>query len=139
VAVDVRNPPRICRTVSGDLPRHRDFQVGGIRSFPAFAPGELRGEGYWSASANWGMRLVDFMPVFRQAVFFSAGLQAVGMSERLDGVDDGIILGASIALGARTPIGPLLLSIGVADNDSYQIHFALGRPIAEGTLLDRLH
>jgi NTE family protein len=127
------------RTVSGDLPRHRDFQVGGIRSFPAFAPGELRGEGYWSASANWGMRLVEFMPVFRQAVFFSAGLRAVGMSERLDGVDDGIILGASIALGARTPIGPLLFSVGVADNDSYQIHFALGRPIAEGTLLDRLH
>ena len=127
------------RTVSGDLPRHRDFQVGGIRSFPAFAPGELRGEGYWSTSANWGKRLVDFMPVFRQTVFFSAGLQAVGMSERLDGVDDGIILGASIALGARTPIGPLLFSIGVADNDSYQLHFALGRPIAEGTLLDRLH
>jgi len=126
-------------TVRGDLPRHRDFQVGGIRSFPAFAPGELRGEGYWSASANWGVRLVDFMPLFRQTVFFSAGLQAVGMTDRLDGVKDGTILGASIALGARTPIGPLLFSLGVADNDSVQLHFALGRPIAEGTLLDRLH
>jgi NTE family protein len=127
------------RTVSGELPRHRDFKVGGIRSFPAFAPGELRGDGYWSASANWGARLVDFMPLFRQALFFSLGLSAVGMSDRLDNVDEGTILGASIALGARTPIGPLLLSLGVADNDSVQLHVALGRPIAEGSLLDRLH
>jgi NTE family protein len=127
------------RTVSGELPRHRDFKVGGIRSFPAFAPGELRGDGYWSASANWGLRLVDLLPIFRQALFFSLGLKAVGMSDRLDDVDEGTILGASIALGARTPIGPLLLSLGVADNDSVQLHFALGRPIAEGSLLDRLH
>jgi NTE family protein len=127
------------RTISGELPRHRDFKVGGIRSFPAFAPGELRGDGYWSASANWGLGLVDLLPIFRQSLFFSLGLKAVGMSDRLDGVDEGTILGASIALGARTPIGPLLLSLGVADNDSVQLHFALGRPIAEGSLLDRLH
>jgi NTE family protein len=127
------------RTVSGDLPRHRDFTIGGIRSFPAFAPGELRGDGYWSASAHWAVRLVDLLPVFGQSLFVSLGTQAVGMSGRLDDVDDGTILGASVALGARTPIGPLLLSLGVADNDSVQLHFALGRPIAEGSLLDRLH
>jgi hypothetical protein len=85
------------------------------------------------------VRLVDLLPVFGQSLFVSLGTQAVGMSGRLDDVDDGTILGASVALGARTPIGPLLLSLGVADNDSVQLHFALGRPIAEGSLLDRLH
>jgi len=127
------------RTLSGELPRHRDFTVGGIRSFPAFAPGELRGEGYWSASANWGVGFFDFIPLFRKVLFLSLGLQAVGMTDRLDGVDEGTILGASIALGARTPIGPLLMTLGAADNDSFQFQFAIGRPIAEGTLLDRLH
>jgi NTE family protein len=127
------------RTVSGDLPRHRDFKIGGIRSFPAFAPGELRGDGYWSASANWAVRLVDFMPTFRQGVFSSIGVHAVEMTDRLDGVDDGTIFGVSVAVGARTPIGPLLLALGAADNGSVQLHFALSRPIPEGTLLDRLH
>lgn len=127
------------RTVSGELPRRQDFQVGGIRSFPAFAPGELRGEGYWSTSANWSLRLADLAPVFRQALFSSFGLHAVGMTDRLDGVDDGAILGVSVALGARTPIGPLLLALGAADDGSIQFQFALGRPIPEGTLLDRLH
>jgi NTE family protein len=61
------------------------------------------------------------------------------MTDRLDGVDDGTILGFSVALGARTPIGPLLLVLGAADNGSVQLHFALSRPIPEGTLLDRLH
>jgi hypothetical protein len=37
------------------------------------------------------------------------------------------------------PIGPLLLSLGASDNGSVQLHFALSRPIPEGTLLDRLH
>ena len=94
-------------TVSGDLPRYRDFQLGGIRSFPAFAPGELRGEGYWSGSANWVWRIIEFAPLFRQVLFGGFGLQAVRITDRLDGVDDETILGASATLGARTPIGPL--------------------------------
>jgi len=126
-------------TLSGELSRDKDFQIGGIRSFAAFAPGELRGEGYWSGSADWMWPLVEFSPLFRQVLFGGFGLQAVRMKDRIDGVDDDTILGASLTLGARTPVGPLLLSLGVADDDSFQLHFALGRPISEGSLLDRLH
>jgi NTE family protein len=127
------------RLVSGELPRHRDFKIGGIRSFPAFAPGELRGEGYWSASANWALPLIDLAPAFGQRVFGSLGLHAVGMTDRLDGVDDGTLYGVSVVIGARTAFGPLLLAFGAADNGRTQLQFALGRPIPEGTLLDRLH
>ena len=127
------------RTVGGDLPSHRDFQLGGIRSFPAFAPGELRGKGYWSASADWALQLVEFQPLFRQSLSAGFTLQAARMSDRLDGVNDGTILGAAMTLGARTPFGPFLLSLGAADNGSVQVHFALGRPIREGSLLDALH
>ena len=61
------------------------------------------------------------------------------MTDRLDGVEDGTLLGVSVAIGARTPIGPFLLVLGASDNGSVQLHFALSRPIPEGNLLDRLH
>jgi NTE family protein len=127
------------RTIAGDLPRYRDFKLGGARSFPAFARGELRGEGYWSASATWLLPIADLQALFGQVFYSGIGLQAAQVTDRLDGVRDGTILGASFTLGARTPVGPLLVILGAANNGSVQLHFALGRPIAEGSLLDRLH
>jgi NTE family protein len=127
------------RTLGGTLPRYRDFQVGGIRSFPALSRGELRGEDYWSGSATWLLEVGDSRALFGQMFFAGLGLQAVNVSEQLDGVDEGTILGASLTVGARTLAGPLLLSLGAADNGSVTLHFSLGRPISEGSMLDRLH
>jgi NTE family protein len=127
------------QTLRGTLPRYRDFRIGGVRSFPALERGELRGEGYWAGSATWLLRLADIQALFGQAFYGGFGLHAARMTDRLDDVDDGTILGASFTLGARTPAGPLLLSLGAADNGSLGLHIALGRPIAEGSLLDRLH
>jgi NTE family protein len=126
-------------TLDGDLPRYRDFQVGGIRSFPALSRGELRGEGYWSASATWLLRVGDSRALFGQMFYAGFGLQAVNVSDRLDGIKEGTVLGASFTVGARTFAGPLMLSLGAADNGSVTIHLALGRPISEGSMLDRLH
>jgi NTE family protein len=126
-------------TLDGDLPRYRDFQVGGIRSFPALSRGELRGAGYWSASASWLLRVGDSRALFGQMFYAGFGLQAVNVSDRLDGIKEGTILGASFTVGARTLAGPLMLSLGAADNGSVTIHLALGRPISEGSMLDRLH
>lgn len=127
------------RTVGGDLPRYRDFRIGGVRSFPAFARGELRGEGYWSGSATWLLEVADIQALFGQVVFSGLGLQVVRVRDRLDGAPEDTILGASFTVGARTPVGPLLFTLGAADNGNVQLHLALGRPIAEGSLLDRLH
>lgn len=126
-------------TLDGDLPRHRDFRLGGIRSFPALERGEMRGENYWSASATWLLKLADIQALFGQVFYGGFGLHALRVTDRIDQRPEETIVGASFTLGARTPIGPLLLSLGAADNDSVQLHVALGRPIAEGSLLDRLH
>src|SRR6056297_40184 len=126
-------------TLDGDLPRHRDFRIGGARSFPALERGEFRGENYWSASATWLLKLADIQALFGQVFYGGAGLHALRVTDRIDRQPEQTVLGASFTLGARTPVGPLLLSLGVADNDSVQLHVALGRPIAEGSLLDRLH
>lgn len=125
-------------TLSGDLPRYRDFRIGGARSFPAVQRGELRSEGYWSGSATWMLRLADIQALFGQVFYGGLGLHALRILDPIDGGPDETILGASFTLGARTPVGPLMLTLGAADNDSVELHLALGRPIAEGSLLDRL-
>jgi NTE family protein len=125
-------------TLSGDLPRYRDFRIGGARSFPAVQRGELRSEGYWSGSATWMLRLADIQALFGQVFYGGLGVHALRILDPIDGGPDESILGASFTLGARTPVGPLMVTLGVADNDSVELHLALGRPIAEGSLLDRL-
>lgn len=129
----------IGRTLSGDLPRYRDFRIGGIRSFPALARGEQRGEGYWSGSAVWAFRLRDIQALLGQSFYGGVGLHALRVTDRLDLARDETLFGLSFSLGARTPFGPLLFSLGVTDDGRGQVHLALGRPVSEGSLLDRLH
>jgi NTE family protein len=125
-------------TLSGDLPRYRDFRIGGARSFPAVQRGELRGEGYWSGSATWLLPLANIQTLFGQVIYGGLGLHSLRIIDPIDGGRDQSIFGLSFTAGARTPVGPLLITLGAADNDSVELHLALGRPIAEGSMLDRL-
>jgi NTE family protein len=119
-----------------DLPPWRDFQLGGIRSFPGLQRGELRGESYWTAGANYFWKLADIQSLFGQAIYAGLRLNAGRMGERIDGIRDGTIYGASVNFGGRTPLGPFLVSLGEADGDSWELQFSLGRPIFEGSILD---
>jgi NTE family protein len=125
-------------TLGGELPASRYFSVGGARSFPSAQRGELRGRDYWSGSATLMMRLADIQALFGQVFYGGFGLHALGVADPLEGGGDQTILGASFTLGARTPVGPLLVTLGADDNGSVELHVALGRPITEGSLLDRL-
>jgi hypothetical protein len=58
------------------------------------------------------------------------------MGERLDGIRDGTLHGAAENLGGRTPLGPFLLSLGWVDNGSVELQLSLGRPVAEGSIID---
>jgi hypothetical protein len=60
------------------------------------------------------------------------------MGNRIDDVSDGALYGVSGSLGGRTPVGPFILSLGWVDNGSIQLQFAIGRPIAEGSILDEI-
>jgi NTE family protein len=127
------------RTLRGEPPRYRDFSIGGIRSFPALSRGELRGENYWAGSATWALKLGDVQALFGPGLFAGFGLHAVRVTDRIVEAEDETILGVSFSLGARTLAGPLMLSLGAANNGRVQLHVALGRPILEGSLLDRMH
>ena len=65
-----------------------------------------------------------------------AWLVAVG--DRIDQVRDGALYGVSGSLGGRTPVGPFIISLGWVDNGNLQLQLAIGRPIAEGSILDEL-
>lgn len=122
--------------LDGELPVTEAFQLGGIRTFPGLLPGELRGTKYWVAGMRQLWRLAEIQSLFGQALYGGVRLQAGRMSERIDDVYDGTLYGISGALGGTTPIGPFILSLGYVDNNSWQLQFALGRPIPEGSILD---
>jgi hypothetical protein len=71
-------------------------------------------------------------------IYGGLGLHSLRIIDPIDGGRDQSIFGLSFTAGARTPVGPLLITLGAADNDSVELHLALGRPIAEGSMLDRL-
>lgn len=124
--------------LDGDLPPYRDFQLGGISSFPGLQRGELRGDEYWLGSVTYLWKLAELQALFGQAIYAGLGLQGGRMSGRVDGVSDGALYGASLTLGGRTPLGPLNIALGATDEGSWELHFALGRPIEEGTILDQV-
>ncbi len=124
--------------LDGDLPPTQEFRLGGIRTFPGLQRGELRGDSYWFAGTSYLWKLADLQTLFGQALYAGLRLQAGRIGERLDDTDDGTLYGIAGSLGGRTPIGPFLLSLGYVDNSSWQLQFGLGRPIAEGSILDEI-
>jgi NTE family protein len=122
--------------LGSELPPYRDFQLGGIRSFPGMERGQLRGEDYWMAGANYLWKLADIQSLFGQAIYAGLRLTAGRMGERVDGIRDGTIYGGALTFGGRTPLGPFLISAGGADDGSFELQFALGMPITEGSIVD---
>lgn len=135
------------REITGDLPVVEQFRLGGIRSFPGLQRGELRGTSYWYATTAYNWKVADIQSLFGQALFAGLRLQAGRMGGRVDvgqplpelppfPADGGALYGLAASLSGRTPVGPFVLSLGYVTEDSWQIQFALGRPITEGSILD---
>jgi NTE family protein len=118
-----------------DLPGDRAFSLGGPRTLPAYQLDELRVRGYWLAEASFLWRLKELVPVKNQAIYGGFGLQAAGLYDRVDLVDDGEIYGVSAYVGGPTPIGTFTLGIGAAE-ESWGVWLSLGRPIGTGSVLD---
>jgi NTE family protein len=119
-----------------DLPAYDDFLLGGPISFPGFGIGELRGEGYWIASASYMRKVADISDLFGQALYFGAMLAAGRMNGQDDYPDAGTMYSGALLLGGRTPLGPLTLSLAATSESDWQLVFSLGRPIIEHTIMD---
>ncbi|MDP2324792.1 MAG: hypothetical protein Q8N51_12275 [Gammaproteobacteria bacterium] len=127
-----------CADLDGTLPPTAHFSLGGVRSFPGLRSGELRGDSYWFAGPRYAWKLADIQSLFGQALYASFRLSAGRVGSRIDVSDDDVLYGASTSIGGNTPVGPFLLSLGYVNNDSWQLQFAIGRPVDEGSILDKI-
>ena len=116
-------------------PGDRAFSLGGPRSFPAYQLDEVRARGYWLADASVVWRLLELSALKNQAIYGGFGLQALGVYDRVDRVEDDEIYGASAYIGGPTPIGNFTLGIAGA-SDSWGVWLLLGRPVGKGSILD---
>jgi NTE family protein len=118
-----------------DLPADHAFSLGGPRTLPAFSYDELRARDYWLAQASFLWRLKDLVPVKSQAIYAGFGLQAAGLYDRVDLVEDDEIYGAAGYLAGPTTFGTFLLGAGVAPDD-WSFFLQISRPIGKGSILD---
>jgi len=120
-----------------DLPADRMFALGGPGSFPGLEVGELRVGKYWTANTSYLWKIKDVMTVRNLALYFGTGLSVGGIDDRLDGGETGEIYGGSVFLTGRTRIGPLTVGLGATTTDSWSLWLSVGRPVGNGTILDK--
>jgi outer membrane protein assembly factor BamA len=126
-----------------DLPRDRAFMLGGPGSFPGFELGELRVTDYWTASGSYLWKIKDIMSIRGQALYAGIRLEAGQAFGRLEGLldpsfdEDNMIYGGSLYVTGRTQAGPLTVGIGSTSADSWALWIAVGRPVGNGTILER--
>ena len=124
--------------LTGTLPPYELFAIGGINSFPGLERQQLRGTSYWISGTSYNRKLGDIQRLFGQALYGGLRLTAGDVAGRVDDVDDGTIFGAALSLSGRTPVGPFLVSLGGTNNGFWELQFAFGRPIREGSILDAI-
>jgi NTE family protein len=129
--------------LNSSLPRDRYFMLGGPGSFPGFELGELRLTDYWTASGSYLWKIKDIMRIRGQALYAGLRLEAGEAFGRLEstvlpGFDaNEMLYGGSLYLTGRTQIGPLTVGLGMTSNDSWSLWIAVGRPVGNGTILER--
>ncbi|MGB7906083.1 MAG: patatin-like phospholipase family protein [Steroidobacteraceae bacterium] len=125
------------------MPPDRYFMLGGPGSFPGYELGELRLTDYWTASGSYLWKIKDIMSIRGQALYAGVRLEAGQVFGRLESdvlpgfADDEYIYGGSLYLAGRTQAGPLTVGLGMTSNDSWSLWIAVGRPVGNGTILER--
>ena len=126
-----------------DLPLDRTFALGGPGSFPGFELGELRVTDYWTASGSYLWKIKDIMSIRGQALYAGVRLQVGQALDRLEETvlpdfdEDDTIYSGSVYLAGRTQAGPLTLGLGGTTTGSWSLWIAVGRPIGNGTILEK--
>lgn len=114
----------------GSAPNYDLFTLGGIGQLAGFQQQELRGHEYAYGRLAYLRKVTDLRTLVGQSLYAGLSVEAGNMFERMDGrAASGPILGSSIFFGGRTPLGPLLISLGYAEGGHQAAYLQLGRPI----------
>jgi NTE family protein len=119
-----------------DLPVYDEFVLGGPTSLPGLSTGQLRGDSYWSGTAAYLHKIGEISELYGQSLYLGMSFTAADMSERIDGVHSEPIYSGALILGARTPLGPMTLSLGATSTDDWQLVLGIGRPMEERNIAD---
>ena len=129
--------------LGSDLPVDRYFTIGGPGSFPGLQLAEYRAPEYWTVSGSYLWKLADLQTVRGEAIYLGGQLQTGEIANWV--VDDQLlaepvmkpIYGGSVYLVGRTPVGPMTLGLGGTSTNAWSVWFAIGRPVGQGTILER--
>jgi NTE family protein len=139
--------------LGSDLPVDRFFTLGGPGSFPGLQLAEFRAPQYWTVSGSYLWKLADLQTVRGEAMYVGAQLEGGEIANWLEkvptvgtpsSIDDlrtdpqlEPIYGGSVYLAGRTPVGPMTIGLGATSANTWSLWFTVGRPVGEGTILER--
>jgi NTE family protein len=129
--------------LGSDLPIDRYFTLGGPGSFPGLQLAEYRAPEYWTVSGSYLWKVADLQTLRGQAIYFGAQLEGGEIANWIENdqvlTDPELepIYGGSLYLVGRTPVGPMTIGLGGTSTNSWSVWFTLGRPVGQGTMLER--
>ena len=123
--------------LDSNLPIDRYFTLGGPGSFPGLQLGQLRTPDYWTASGSYLWKLADIMSLRGQALYLGARIETGEVNDWLTLGGMKPLWGGSLSLTGRTIVGPLTLGVGATSMDTWSVWIAIGRPVGQGTILER--
>lgn len=114
----------------GGAPNYDLFTLGGINQLAGFQDQELRGHEYAFGRIAYLRKVTDLRTLLGESLYAGVSVEAGNMFERMDGTAaSGPIFGSSLFFGGRTPLGPLLISLGQAEGGHRAAYLQLGRPL----------
>jgi NTE family protein len=114
----------------GDAPNYDLFTLGGINQLAGFQEQELRGHEYAFGRIAYLRKVTDLRTLLGESLYAGVSVEAGNMFERTNGAAaSGPIFGSSVFFGGRTPIGPLLISLGHAEGGHRAAYLQIGRPL----------
>jgi NTE family protein len=138
--------------LGSDLPVDRFFTLGGPGSFPGLELAQYRAPDYWTVSGSYLWKFADIQTLRGESMYIGAQIQGGAIANWLKGLQIGPdgpdfesvddpelepIYGGSLYLTGRTPVGPITLGVGATSESTWTLWFAVGRPVGQGTIMER--
>ena len=111
-------------TISGIAPPERLFRVGGLFNLSGFEFNQLSGQNFAQIAAVYRRNAINLGPI-KMDVGTSLEYGNVWQARSDMSFDDGL-LGGSVFLGSKTPLGPLYLAYGISEGSDGTFYVSLG-------------
>lgn len=115
----------VSTTIDGQAPVQNRFRLGGFQKLSGYDQYSLSGQQAAVISMQY-YRRYEPLPIF--SWYIGSSLEYGGVWEEREDIGSDGILAGSVFLGADTPIGPLYLGYGVAEQGRNAAFLYLGRP-----------